>query len=100
LDVGCLGRREEACLLALPLESGHASDRLFMLLDELETQSICVLREAFNKFERRAMLWCASHIVLERGHSCPPVGLRVDHHAKADKNVRAPVTRANNVGRM
>ena len=25
----------------------------------------------------------------ERGHSCPPVGLRVDHHAKADKNVRA-----------
>jgi sulfate adenylyltransferase subunit 2 len=28
-----------------------------MLLDELETQSICVLREAFNKFERLAMLW-------------------------------------------
>ena len=79
-------------MLALPLESGHASDRLFMLLDELETQSICVLREAFNKFERRAMLWCASNIVLERGHSCPPVGFRVgfrvDHHAKADKNVQ------------
>jgi sulfate adenylyltransferase subunit 2 len=28
-----------------------------MLLDELETQSIRVLREAFNKFERLAMLW-------------------------------------------
>ena len=36
----------------------------------------------------------------ERGHSCPPVGLRVDQHAKADKNVRAPVARANNVGKM
>ena len=31
---------------------------------------------------------CASHIFLERGHSCPPVGLRVDPHAKADKNVQ------------
>ena len=30
----------------------------------------------------------------------PPVGLRVDQHAKADKNVRAPVARANNVGTM
>ena len=36
----------------------------------------------------------------ERGHSCPPVDLRVDHHAKADKNVRAPVARANNVGKI
>ena len=32
-----------------------------MLLDELETQSICVLREALNKFERRAMLWSIGH---------------------------------------
>ena len=29
----------------------------FMLLDELENQSIYILREAFNKFERLAMLW-------------------------------------------
>src|SRR5665811_693233 len=28
-----------------------------MLLDELESQSIYILREAFNKFERLAMLW-------------------------------------------
>src|SRR5664280_15479 len=28
-----------------------------MLLDELENQSIYILREAFNKFERLAMLW-------------------------------------------
>ncbi|MCX6916546.1 MAG: hypothetical protein NT167_26460, partial [Verrucomicrobia bacterium] len=28
------------------------------------------------------------------------VGLRVDPHAKADKNVRAPVTRANHVGNI
>ncbi|MEI7939600.1 MAG: hypothetical protein WCK27_23195, partial [Verrucomicrobiota bacterium] len=33
-------------------------------------------------------------------HSCPPVGLRVCHHAKADKSVRAPVARANNVGKI
>ena len=28
-----------------------------MLLDELESQSIYILREAFNKFDRLAMLW-------------------------------------------
>ena len=28
-----------------------------MLLDELESQSIYILREAFKKFERLAMLW-------------------------------------------
>jgi sulfate adenylyltransferase subunit 2 len=31
--------------------------RLAVLLDELESQSIYILREAFNKFERLAMLW-------------------------------------------
>jgi len=36
----------------------------------------------------------------ERGHSCPPFGFGVDHHAKADKNVRAPVARANDVGKI
>jgi len=30
---------------------------LAVLLDELESQSIYILREAFNKFERLAMLW-------------------------------------------
>jgi 3'-phosphoadenosine 5'-phosphosulfate sulfotransferase (PAPS reductase)/FAD synthetase len=45
------------CLLALPLESSHASGRLFMLLDELEEQSIYILRETFSKFERLSMLW-------------------------------------------
>ena len=42
------------------------------------------------------------------GHSCPPVralvyfgvGFGVDRRTKADKNVRAPITRANNVGKM
>jgi hypothetical protein len=43
---------------------------------------------------------CASHIFPERGHSCPPVGFGVDQRAKADKNVRAPITRANNAGKM
>jgi hypothetical protein len=43
---------------------------------------------------------CASHIFPERGHSCPPVGYGVGQRAKVDKNVRAPITRANNVGRM
>ena len=27
-------------------------------------------------------------------------GFRVDHHAKADKNVRAPVTHANNIEKI
>jgi 3'-phosphoadenosine 5'-phosphosulfate sulfotransferase (PAPS reductase)/FAD synthetase len=44
------------CLLALPLESSHASGRLFMLLDELEDKSIYLLREAFSKFERLPLL--------------------------------------------
>ena len=30
---------------------------LAVLLDELENQSIYILREAFNKFEKLAMLW-------------------------------------------
>lgn len=30
---------------------------IIVLLDELESQSIFILREAFNKFERLAMLW-------------------------------------------
>jgi sulfate adenylyltransferase subunit 2 len=44
-------------LLAFAIRSGHDAARLFMLLDELENQSIYILREAFNKFERLGMLW-------------------------------------------
>jgi hypothetical protein len=42
LSPGC---QWPACFLALPTESGHDAGRLFMLLDELESQSIYILRD-------------------------------------------------------
>jgi hypothetical protein len=46
-----------ACLLALSLKWGHDSGRLFMLLAELEDNSIYILREAFNQLERQIGPW-------------------------------------------